>query len=74
MHLYRSGMPLTLVAEWLGHSSIETTVQYYANVDTTMKREAIEKATSELNLLFLDNPDINWEDDDELLKKLYGLA
>ncbi len=39
-----------------------------------MKREAIEKATSELNPLFKDNPDINWEDDEELLKKLYGSA
>lgn len=74
MHLYRNGMPLPLVSEWLGHSSIETTIQYYANADISMKREAIEKATSELNPLFKDNPDINWEDDEELLKKLYGSA
>lgn len=74
MHLYRNGMPLLLVSEWLGHSSIETTIQYYANADISMKREAIEKATSELNPLFKDNPDIKWEDDEELLKKLYGLA
>ena len=38
-----------------------------------MKKEAIEKATTGLNPLFRDNPDINWEDDDEILKKLYGL-
>lgn len=57
-------MPLPLVAEWLGHSNIETTIQYYANADISMKREAIEKATSELNPLFKDNPDINWEDDE----------
>lgn len=38
-----------------------------------MKKEAIEKATTELNPLFKDNPEINWEDDDEILKKLYGL-
>lgn len=74
MHLYRNGMPLPLIAEWLGHSSIETTIQYYANADISMKKEAIEKATSELNPLFKDNPNINWGDDEELLKKLYGLA
>lgn len=49
MHLYRNGRPLPLVAEWLGQSNIETTIQYYANADISMKREAIEKATSELN-------------------------
>jgi site-specific recombinase XerD len=74
MHLYRNGMPLPLVAEWLGHTNIETTLRYYANADISMKRDAIEKATSELNPLFRDNPDINWEDDEELLKKLYGLV
>lgn len=74
MHLYRNGMPLALVAEWLGHTHLETTIKYYANADTTMKKEAIEKATSNLNPLFDDNPDINWTDDAELMKRLYGLA
>lgn len=73
MHLYRNGMPLPLLAEWLGHSQMETTITYYANADTKMKKEAIEKATAGLNPLFRDNPDINWKDDDEILKKLYGL-
>lgn len=73
MHLYRNEMPLPLLAEWLGHSQMETTITYYANADTKMKKEAIEKATTGLNPLFRDNPDINWEDDDEMLKKLYGL-
>lgn len=73
MHLYRNGMPLPLLAEWLGHAQLETTITYYANADTKMKKEAIEKATSGLNPLFQDNPKISWEDDDEILKKLYGL-
>lgn len=41
MHLYRGGMPLALLAEWLGHSQLETTL-IYANADTEMKRQAIE--------------------------------
>lgn len=73
MHLYRNGMPLPLVAEWLGHSKMDTTRQYYANADTTMKQEAIEKATSKLNPLISGEIAIDWEDDEVLLKKLYGL-
>ena len=74
MHLYRSGMPLVLLAEWLGHSQISTTL-IYANADTEMKREAIEKATSKLNpLLSDDSAYMEWEDDNELIKRLYGLS
>ena len=73
MHLYRNGMPLALVAEWLGYSKMDTARRYYANADTTMKKEAIEKATSELNPLLSGTADLGWEDDEELLKKLYGL-
>ncbi|MFJ5768882.1 tyrosine-type recombinase/integrase [Psychrobacillus sp. NPDC093180] len=71
MHLYRSGMPLPLLSEFLGHEDPETTL-IYASADTEMKRKAIEKAT--INL------DINnemlvplWKDDDEMIRKLYGL-
>ena len=73
MHLYRNGMPLPLLSEWLGHAQMETTITYYANADSTMKQKAIEKATSALNPLFSEEFDIKWEDDDELIKKLYGL-
>jgi integrase len=45
LHLYRKGVPLPLISEWLGHANIETTL-IYAYADTEMKREAIEKATS----------------------------
>ena len=38
-----------------------------------MKKEAIEKATSDLDPLFSNEYDIDWEDDEDLLKKLYGL-
>lgn len=43
MHLCRAGMPLALLAEFLGHEDPETTL-IYAFADMEMKREAIEKA------------------------------
>lgn len=70
IHLYRSGVPLTLVAEFLGHSQV-TTTQIYAYADTEMKRAAIRKIdgiTDEIT-----QPAI-WENDKEMIKRLYGLA
>lgn len=40
--LYRAGMPLALLSEWLGHAQLETT-QVYAYADTEMKGDAIKK-------------------------------
>lgn len=70
IHLYRNGMPLALLSDFLGHASVETT-RIYAYADTEMKRSAIEKST----------PDILGEDeapawdisDEETLRKLAGL-
>lgn len=74
MHLYRSGMPLVLLAEWLGHAQITTTL-IYANADTEMKREAIEKATSKLNpLLSGETIYPKWEDDEAIIRRLSGLS
>ena len=73
MHLYRGGMPLALLAEWLGHSQLETTL-IYANADTEMKRKAIQKATNQSNPIqsdyFLHG---EWKKDEELIRELYGL-
>ena len=74
MHLYKNGMPLELVAEWLGHSRTGTTRRYYANADATMKKEAIEKATSQLNPLRSNDYSLDWKNDEELLRKLYCLG
>ena len=74
MHLYRSGMPLVLLAEWLGHSQVLST-QIYAYADTEMKKNAIEKATSKLSpLVSGDSEYLEWEDDDALIRHLYGLC
>lgn len=69
LHLYRNGMPLALVSEYLGHASLQST-KIYAYADTEMKRKAIQKARGEESIP--DNtPD--WQTDDELIRKLYGL-
>ena len=73
MQLYRNGMPLHLVSECLGHGQINTTKEFYANADIEMKRVAINSATSKLNPLLNNEYDFNFDDDEELLKKLYGL-
>lgn len=72
IHLYQHGMDLTLISQWLGHADISTTLMY-AHADTEMKRKAIEKATSQYY------PEVSAEtspydvNDDEVLKRLYGL-
>ncbi len=71
MHLYQHGMPLELVAQWLGHANPETTL-VYAYADTEHKREAIERALGSKAA-----PGVSTESsavtDEELLKRLYGL-
>lgn len=75
MHLYRNGMPMVLLSEWLGHAQISTTLHYYANADTKMKKEAIEKATSKLNSLVSDDTTpLEWENDEDMIRRLYGLS
>ena len=72
LHLYRAGMPLSLVGEWLGHAQLETTL-IYAYADTEMKRKAIEKATDENNpLVKIETP--RFIDDEDNIKQLYGLT
>jgi site-specific recombinase XerD len=70
MHLYRSGMPLHLLSQTLGHAS-EVTTRIYAFADTEMKREAMAKADA----LRGGNPPppALWEDDEEMILTLAGL-
>jgi site-specific recombinase XerD len=70
MHLYRQGMPLHLLSEFLGHASYETT-KVYAYADTEMKRVAIEKA--DILRDGMPPPEPLWTDDEDLILKLSGL-
>jgi site-specific recombinase XerD len=71
MHLYRNGMPLALLTEFLGHENPETTL-IYASADTEMKRKAIENASSHL-ILGDESAVPVWDDNDEMIRRLYGL-
>jgi site-specific recombinase XerD len=73
MHLYQRGMDLTLVSQWLGHANLETTL-IYAHADTEHKRRAIEAAVSDDSpLKSFTNAERFTIDDDEMVKRLYGL-
>lgn len=71
IHLYRKGVPLVLISEWLGHSNLETTL-IYAYADTEMKRKAIEAATDQNHPLRKKSADAR-ELSDTDFKKAYGL-
>ena len=70
IHLYRGGMPLPLLAEFLGHVNLNTT-QVYAYADTEMKRAAIQKACPQS--ISAPSAIPLWENDEEMIRKLYGL-
>ena len=66
MDLYRAGMPLSYVAQFLGHVNVNTT-DIYASADIGMLRDAMQKADPELA------KEIPRWKDEESLKKLCGL-
>lgn len=72
LHLYRKGVPLPLISEWLGHSNMETTL-IYAYADTEMKRAAIEKATGANHPLCKQQALATDNTDDDIIRTYYGL-
>lgn len=68
MHLYRSGMPLVLISEFLGHADVNTT-RIYAWADTEMKRQAIQRVTPKENT----SVSAIWQGDEAMIKRLYGI-
>lgn len=69
MHLYQSGMPLSVLAEFLGHEDPETTL-IYARADTDMKRKALEKSEKEHMVLDNDGKTPLWEGNEDIIEKL----
>ncbi len=70
MHLYRQGMPMMLLSEYLGHANVETT-KIYAYADTEMKRAYLSKAESSRKQDT--EAKAMWVDDDDMILKLSGL-
>jgi len=74
MHLYENGMSLELLSQWLGHAQLETTL-IYAQADAEMKRKAIEAATPADSPLGRHvRPTAMKLNDDDLIRRLYGLS
>ena len=72
MLLYQGGMPLPLVAEWLGHSQMETT-NIYAKATIEMKKAARDRVAENQKSVFHDREKFKYADDEEILRKLMGL-
>lgn len=73
MSLYRSGIHLTLISEWLGHAQMETSL-IYAHADTEIKRKALEKAIPKDTPLGKHSNTKRYKIDDEnVIKQLCGL-
>lgn len=62
MHLLRSGVNLVYIRDFLGHTDVKTT-EIYAKADPEMKRDALEKAYSEVAPSVTDD----WCDDVDLM-------
>lgn len=72
MHLYKGGMPLAILSEFLGHEDPETTL-IYAYADTEMKREAVNKAANCSYIQNIDSDDSPvWENPDIISQLLRG--
>ena len=70
MHLYQSGIPLSYIKDFLGHVSA-TTTSIYASADTTMIRDALEKAANYGDGVSTETP--VWEGEEDMILKLCGL-
>lgn len=70
IHLYRDGMSMSVLSEFMGHADVETT-KIYAYADTEMKREAIQKGEWARSIIPGAEP--IWKNDEEMMRKLCGL-
>ncbi|MFW6115393.1 MAG: tyrosine-type recombinase/integrase [Thermodesulfobacteriota bacterium] len=70
IHLLKSGVDLSSIANWLGHASVNTTNKY-ATMDLEMKRQAIERAKP-LNEKYKENLG-SWRNDSDLIAWLEAL-
>ncbi|MCM1223483.1 MAG: site-specific integrase [Lachnospiraceae bacterium] len=69
MHLYQGGMPLPVLAEYLGHEDPETTL-IYARADTEMKRKALEQTEKNHAMACPQSGTPIWDGDEDIIEKL----
>lgn len=74
MFLYQAGMPLELLAQFLGHNDPTTTL-IYARADNEMKRKAIESVSAMVGSVSMESTkDAIWDGNEEMIKRLLGLG
>ncbi|MBT9146716.1 MAG: hypothetical protein DDT32_00453 [Syntrophomonadaceae bacterium] len=73
MLLYQAGMPLELLAQFLGHNDPMTTL-IYARADNEMKRKAIESASAVTGSVNPEAAEATWDGNEEMIKRLLGLG
>lgn len=69
VHLLKSGVDLTTIASWLGHSSVNTTNKY-ATMDLEMKQKALAKAKPLGDEIA---PEFSWKENPDILAWLESL-
>jgi len=75
VHLMQSGVSYRTIQSWLGHSDMETTMQY-AQVDIEHKRKALEKFSTFDNMVlqaFLSSGKFDWNKNPEMRQWLINL-
>ena len=72
MILYQAGMPLELLAQFLGHNDPVTTL-VYARADNEMKRKAIESISTVIGSNGPSTEEASWDGNAEMIKRLLGL-
>jgi len=73
MMLYQAGMPLELLAQFLGHNDPATTL-IYARADNEMKRKAIERASAVAGAISPGTEKATWDGNEEMIRRLLGLG
>ena len=71
LQMYRDGMPLEILADWLGHQNPETTLKSYVFADVERKRNALEKAGANTSI----DSELNvgmWVGNESIINKLLG--
>ena len=71
--LYQAGMPLEILAQFLGHDDPMTTL-VYARADNEMKRKAIEKVAAVTGSIEPEAEKAVWNDNENMIKRLLGLS
>ena len=73
MHLYEEGISLPMISEWLGHAQLETT-KIYAKLSGEMKQKVLDTMQKRNNKIFQNESNKDYIEDNDMLRRICGLA